>query len=253
MSWSLILEGPKLSVDEESSQTLQPADQLLMFNKTTPSSDGISWRTPSRYSCNEKAVKEGCRKILVYWEGDKTHIRGSSLCLRRWEHYDAGNVEREQYTTVEKLYNWPQSSWEGSYTTARGHLSLRIPHTKPGINVEQSYMNHALAKVCKRYLINDSALKEFWPSLSLAVKVESYSSITTNAKIVVHGDDLCTSLQSKVTTVFNLNLPSIMKRTEIEGTKRIPFCYIFPFPDLSKSESWAWSMSMMMSLISSLS
>ena len=57
------------------------------------------------------------------------------------------------------------------------------------------------------YLVDDSALEELWSCLSLSVKVESDASVTTNAKVVVHCDDLCTTLQSKVATMLNLNLP----------------------------------------------
>ena len=64
-SWSSILEGPKPSVLSVSSQALQPADQLLMLSKTTPSSAGISWSTPSRYTFTANSDKWGHHQCSV--------------------------------------------------------------------------------------------------------------------------------------------------------------------------------------------
>lgn len=57
------------------------------------------------------------------------------------------------------------------------------------------------------YLVNDPAFEEFRPRLSLSVKVESYTSVTTDTKVIVHCDDLCTPLQSQVAAMLYLNLP----------------------------------------------
>ena len=61
--------------------------------------------------------------------------------------------------------------------------------------------------ISRLYFVDDPALEELWSGLSLSVEVESNASITTNTKVVVHGDDLCPPMKSEVATMLNLNLP----------------------------------------------
>ena len=65
------------------------------------------------------------------------------------------------------------------------------------------------------HFVNDSALKELWSCFSLSVEVESDASVATHSKVVVHCDVFSSSLQSKVASALDLNLPS-------ENTKTTP-------------------------------
>ena len=89
-------------------------------------------------------------------------------------------------------------------------------HVRERLNSSQSLIQVCACMYLRLHLINDPTLEELWSGLSLSVEVESNTSITTNPKVVVHGDDLCTPLQSEVAPMLNLNLPSKERKRERE-------------------------------------